>query len=75
MKEIVFQATFGDEIKTVRLTIPNGTDSKMWEVSIDWYHHGTLYFRDDRWGAYLNDRSVLTTEDIQILGEIIESHA
>lgn len=75
MREIVFKASFGDERKTIRISKPNGMDSLMWQLSIDWYHQGTLYFRDGHWGAYLNDSSEITTEDIQILGEIIDNHA
>jgi len=73
MNDITFDATFGNERKTVRMSIPEGSGSKMWEVSINCYHQGRLYYRDGQWGSYLNDLSELTTADIQILGEMIEN--
>lgn len=73
MQEIVFQASFGDERKTVRLTQPDGMGSETWKVLIDNYYKGGLWKRGDSWVCY--GTHSFTFEDIQILGEIIEHHA
>ena len=71
MDILCFEATFGDERKTVRVSKPVGMDSEAYQVSIDYYHQGIILYRDG-WIGYLNDRSILTAEDIAILGEMIE---
>lgn len=72
MQQIVFKATFGDEVKTVRLSQPNGMGGEIWFVIVNNYHWGEMWKRGDSWVCYDTD---LTTEDIQILGEIIENNA
>lgn len=69
MKEITFEASFGDERKTVRLSQPRGMGSEIWFVTVNNYHQGEMWKRGDTWVCYDTD---LTYEDIQILGEIIE---
>lgn len=72
MKEIVFQASFGDARKEVRLSRPDGMSEEIWFVLVNNYHQGQIWKRGDQWVCYDTD---LTFEDIQIIGEIIENHA
>jgi len=37
-------------------------------------YQGEIFFKEGSWQAHLNGKSILTGDDIAILGEIIESH-
>jgi hypothetical protein len=73
MKEIEFDASFGNKIKKVKLSSNIG-GSDGWQVSIDNYYQGTIFFKDGMWKAHLNNRSILTSDDILILGEMIQKN-
>jgi hypothetical protein len=70
-ESIKFKAPFGDERKDIMLGNPHG-GSEGYQVYIDDYYQGTIVLRDGQWIGHLNDRSELTIDDIQILGERIE---
>ena len=74
MQRMEFQTEFlGKKVK-VDLSMPLGSGD-IWFISVDNYHQGRLYFRDGQWGAWLNDRSVLTSDDILAMGERIDARA
>ena len=67
---IEFTATYGDEIRTVRITDVHG-DSVFYQVLVNNYCEGNIFYKDKRWQAFLSARSSLTIDDIQELGEFI----
>lgn len=69
--QIEFIAHYGDEQKTVELSVALG-GSGGYGVVINKYYHGVLYRRNGEWVGHLNDNSDITTTDVSILGEIIE---
>ena len=72
MKQLVFTATIGDVKTTVKLTEPQGA-SAGYQVLIDQWLQGTLVKRGQTWVAHLNRKSILTSADIAILGDLIET--
>jgi hypothetical protein len=71
MKQLVFTATIGEVKTTVKLTEPQGA-SAGYQVLIDQWLQGTLVKRDQTWVAHLNKKSILTSADIAILGDLID---
>lgn len=47
-------------------------NGSIWHFSINNYHQGELWKRDDVWVFYGNAQDSLMFEDIQILGAMIE---
>jgi hypothetical protein len=74
MKHIQFEAVFGNERKKVEISQPHQTAEPGLHLSIDNYYCGRLAKYKDEWKAYLNSKSIpdFTSDDIQILGQIIE---
>ena len=72
MKQLVFTATIGEVKAQVKLTKPQGA-SAGYQVLIDQWLQGTLIKRDQTWVAHLNRKSILTSADIGILGELIDN--
>lgn len=73
MKEIEFDAHFGDVKKKLKLMQPTGA-SDLWQVIIDNYYQGILLKRDGKWEAHLNANCDLNADDITALGERIDNH-
>jgi hypothetical protein len=71
MKQLEFTATIGDLKTTVKLTEPQGA-SAGYQVLIDQWLQGTLVKRGQTWVAHLNKKSILTSADIAILGNLID---
>ena len=71
MKQLVFTATIGDGKMQVKLTEPQGA-SAGYQVLIDQWLQGTLVKRGQTWVAHLNKKSILTSADIAILGDLID---
>jgi hypothetical protein len=71
MKQLAFTGTIGERRIEVTLTEPQGA-SAGYQVLIDQWLQGTLVKRDQDWVAHLNRRSILTSADIAILGELID---
>lgn len=69
MKDIVFEAPFGEERKTVKLSQPTGAGGDSFTVMVDNYCFGRVYKRNGEWAG---DGQGLYTEDYAILGERIE---
>ena len=71
MKQLELIATIGEVKTTVKLTEPQGA-SAGYQVLIDQWLQGTLVKRGHDWVAYLNRKSILTSADIAILGDLID---
>lgn len=67
-----FTAYYGDEQKTVRISHVS-TGSGGYQVLIDNYYYGDMIKRNGEW-ILLSSTNLLTIDDIQILGEIIENN-
>jgi hypothetical protein len=72
MKQLEFTATIGDVKTTVKLTEPQGA-SAGYQVLIDQWLQGTIVKRGHDWVAHLNRKSILTSADIAILGDLIDN--
>lgn len=72
MEDVIIPATFGDETKTVTLSIPNGGGDH-YQIMVGNYYHGTLKKQNGQWAGHLARKSELTSDDIYIMGEIIDS--
>jgi hypothetical protein len=72
MKQLEFTAVIGNHPKQVKLNEPQGA-SAGYQVLIDQLLQGTLVKRGQGWVAHLNRRSILTSADIGILGELIDN--
>jgi hypothetical protein len=66
------QVPFGDEMKLLELWHPVG-GPEGYNVTIDGFYAGQIYKLGDKWEAgHLPPTSILQTEDIALLGEIID---
>jgi len=74
VKTIEFDATFCDKMKHVQIVWPAGANGAIY-ILIDNYLEGQMVYQMGECRAYLNARTILTGDDITILGEIIESHS
>ena len=74
MKTIEFNAQIGDVIKKVKVS-SNEYGAGGWQILIDDYYHGDVFYKDGGWRAHLNAKSFLTGDDINILGEMIEKES
>ena len=72
MKDIEFMAAFGDDRKRVRISRPQGSSSG-YQVFIANYYQGIIVKLNNEWVGHLNARSELTSDDILILGDIIDN--
>jgi hypothetical protein len=71
VKQFEFIATIGEVKTKVKLTEPQGA-SAGYQVLIDQWLQGTLVKSGHDWVAHLNKRSILTSADIAILGDLID---
>jgi hypothetical protein len=71
MKDIVLKASFGDDIKTVRLVAQSGGDN-VYQIMIDNRYQGMLTKENNVWNAYLNKNTVLSGDDILILRNLLD---
>jgi hypothetical protein len=71
MKQLEFTATVGEGKMQVKLTEPQGA-SAGYQVLIDQWLQGTIVKRGQTWVAHLNRKSILTSADIGILGDLID---
>lgn len=74
LKQIEFEAVFGDTVKKVEISQPHGTGTFGLHLMIDKHYCGKLVKLNGEWIAHLNDKSVpeFTSTDIEILGQIID---
>ena len=70
MKTIEFFGWWGDTKKKVHICIPTGGEG--FQIIVDNLYHGIILKRKGQWQGYFNGNSELTSDDILILGEIIE---
>jgi len=71
MDTIHFKAVYGDIEREVTVSYDRyGTGS--YQVTIDGFYNGNVFFKDGYWQAHLNSKSELTTADIQAIGERLE---
>jgi hypothetical protein len=71
MEEIIIPAWYGNEMKTVVITQPNGAGGSF-QILIDKFYQGVLLKAQGEWKVYLNSRSQLTSDDISILTDLAE---
>jgi len=69
MPEIEFDAPFGDERKHVWITLPDGAGANIYQIYLDNFYQGRLTKQNGQW---IHWEGNLTTDDIQILGEMID---
>jgi hypothetical protein len=74
MKKIEIETAFGNKIKKVEVSQVHRTAQYGLQLTIDNFYCRTIVKRNGKWIAHLNDKSLpeFTTDDIQILGEIID---
>ena len=72
MNTIEFTAQFGYETKQVKL-VSNNCGGQGYQVLINDFYQGEIFYNDG-WQAHLNNKSILTGDDIVILGEVIEAN-
>ncbi|WP_316828092.1 hypothetical protein [Pedobacter miscanthi] len=65
MSKIEFKAAFGDEIKNVELSQPNG-GSGSYDIMIDRFYRGSINHTMDGWKVYFNTDQ-FTAADAEIL--------
>jgi len=70
MREIEFNASFGDEQKRVVIGQDVG-GGEGWHVLIDNYSRGVIYYRQGQWVYY--DRH-LELDDVMVIAELIEEY-
>ncbi|RZJ64175.1 MAG: hypothetical protein EOO47_27180 [Flavobacterium sp.] len=74
MFRIDFKAFYGDIVKNVTLSAPNGGGGGGYNILIDNYLQGVLFKRNDIWVGFFNKKdNDFTAADIDILGNIIDS--
>jgi len=73
MPEIELTCPFGDQLKKVDIQYDH-LGTKAFRVIINGFYQGDIFQKNGEWTGYLNRLSVLTIDDIQILGEIIEGN-
>lgn len=65
--ETLWQA--GDQRRTLTVSMVSGTGLQF-HVFLDMYFQGQVFWRNDRWVGYFNNK-LFTAEDVEILGEMI----
>jgi len=66
MKDIYVPATIGNKQTSVRLSFPHGA-SGLGHIYIDNWFQGQIAKQETGWHVYLNAKSVLSTEDAEVL--------
>jgi hypothetical protein len=73
MKSIVFNAAYGDVIKIVEISKPSGMGgSSSLHFYVNRFYNGDLKKRDGNWILESPKPNDLTSDDLQILGRMIE---
>ncbi|MGZ3999165.1 MAG: hypothetical protein ACXVIY_00980 [Mucilaginibacter sp.] len=73
MKGFEMSIPYGNERHQAVISQPDGIGGDWWKVNIDNYYEGTLHKRRGYWEAgHLPAKSILTTADIQAIGEMID---
>lgn len=71
MEKIEFTAHYGDDKKNVCISASNGA-AGVWHIYMDKYYYGVLLNIKGEWAWRPQNQSDFTSDDIQILGEMIE---
>jgi hypothetical protein len=71
MKDIDFKAAVGDQFWEVKLSWQRSIIG--YQIYIDKYFDGTIVKSKSGWVAHFNAPSILTGDDILVLGDMIES--
>ena len=72
MKKIAFTKKFGQEEKSVELSnLPDVTN--VFFLNVGGYHRGILNKYNGEWIGCFNKKSEFTTDDVQFLGNFIDS--
>lgn len=72
MENIEFTAWYGDKQKKIVLSEPHGAIGQFF-VEIEGYYQGALMKLQGEWVWHHNKPDDFTTDDIQILGEMIDN--
>jgi hypothetical protein len=64
--------TVGFEVRALEVSLPSGTHGR-YQVYIDNFYQGVIYPKDGNWLTHFNHPEMFSLEDIQIMGEAIES--
>ena len=73
MNCLIFRIHYGSESKEAMISKPEGMSGDIsYQVHINNYFQGTVKKQGGEWKAHLNQKSQLTIDDIQIIGDIIE---
>ena len=74
MVSIEFDAAYGNDRKMVVIRQLSGSGN-IYQVFIGNYYDGMLVKLNGEWVAHLNLKSDLTSDDIQLLGDIIDNQS
>ena len=73
LPDIVLDLSFGDERKTVRLSFDHW-GAQAWQLYIGGYYCGRISHAGKEWVNQLHDNCLFTTDDYQLLVQLIENH-
>lgn len=71
MANLEFYATYGTEKRLVEISKPFGAGD-IYHITIGKFFNGTLFKQNGEWIVNLNNNSGLTSDDIFILGEMMD---
>lgn len=74
MGEITFKQQHNGAIRNFELSNPSG-GSDGYFVYIDRYYQGTIVKLKGEWVGHMNDRCLLTDEEIQALGKMVDEQS
>ena len=72
MEEIVFIGSFGHQKKLVRIVQAHNTSDWGFQIYVNNAFCGDIVKRKGEWNGHLPLKSCLTSDDIQILGDMID---
>jgi hypothetical protein len=73
MEVIEIMGSFGNEKKLIKIVQPH-LSGNVYQVLIDNWYQGSIMKIRGEWLAYWNAKSDLGTDDIAIIGDIIDGH-
>lgn len=68
--QISLPFTIGNKEKKVIVTFPNGA-SGLGHIYIDNWYQGQVVKQEGEWRVYLNERSLLSVEDAELVREVL----
>lgn len=71
MEDIILPAAYGDEKRTLALSPVSGAGQVL-HIMVDNWYHGQIVLVKEEWVVFLNPKSDLCSNDIQVIKEAIE---